>query len=100
MSIKRPIVVVRKTSTDLSLFLIIPIMPMINANTPEAPIKIPGIAKKRLLKKVSPPRWPIIIKDCNMMNRRKKEIIKAIDNLPRRVFALKYTFNVNPLINK
>ncbi|MDP1710518.1 MAG: hypothetical protein Q8L46_01085, partial [candidate division WWE3 bacterium] len=58
---KRPIRVAKKTRIDLSLLFIIPTVPVKKASTPTIPIESPGIASTRLLKKVSPPRWPDFI---------------------------------------
>lgn len=48
-SIKNPIIVDKKTRTDLSLLLMIPIIPVKKADIPKIPARGTGIVSKRPL---------------------------------------------------
>ncbi len=79
---KKPMIVARKTRIERSLLLIILITPMMKAATPEIAARSPGIASKRLLKKVLPPLSPKAIKRFNNPRKMKKARIDPTDHLP------------------
>ena len=86
---KNPIIVARKTRTDRSLLLMIPMIPVKKEDIPEiAPISI-GTDSKRLLKIVAPPRCPEATRSWNVMNNTIKAIMSHIDHLPKPVFGIK-----------
>jgi hypothetical protein len=86
---KKPIIVSMNVRTDLSLLLMIPIMPVKKAVTPDNPANNIGIEIERLLKRVSPPSCPeatIIIATRKKMT---KPANSPKDHLPREVFGTK-----------
>jgi hypothetical protein len=89
---KNPIIVAMNTRTDRSLFLIVPITPVKNANIPEIPAISIGIDSARLLKNVAPPRCPEATRSWNVMNNTTKAIMSQIDHLPKRVLGTKGSF--------
>ncbi len=80
----------KKTRADFSLFFIILIIPVKKADMPEIPAISIGIVSAKLLKNVSPPRWPEATRSRNVINSKKKTIINPTDNLPKKVFGAKF----------
>ena len=64
-----------------------PISPIRNASTPEIPASSIGIVSARLLKNVSPPRWPEATRSWNVTKNTTKAANNPIDHLPRYDFG-------------
>jgi len=86
---KNPIVVAKKTGTDRSLLLMMLMIPVKKADTPEIPASSIGIVSVRLLKNVSPPRCPEATRSWNDINNTTKATINATDHLPKVVLGTK-----------
>lgn len=78
--------------TDRSLLLMIPMIPVKNADIPEITAISIGTDNARLLKKVAPPRCPEATRSWNVMNNTIKAILSHIDHLPKRVLGIKRIF--------
>ena len=72
----------RYTSAERSRCFAIAIMPTTKPATLQAPASSPGIARVKLLKKLSPPLWPAIIKTYNTNKETKKAPINLTDHFP------------------
>jgi hypothetical protein len=64
-----------------------PISPVTKAATPQVPAISIGTVSRRLLKNVSPPRWPERTRIRNNAKNRMKAAIKPTDHLPQEVFG-------------
>jgi len=84
---KRPINIARKTRIERSLFLMTLISPVKRASTPEVPASSIGMVSARLLKNVSPPRWPEATRSRNVIKNTKKAPMNPVDHLPMGVFG-------------
>jgi len=84
---KKPINIARKTRIDRSLLLMVPISPITKANTPEVPANSIGIVSIRLLKNVSPPRWPEATRSWNATKNMMRAASNPADHLPGVVFG-------------
>ena len=73
----------RKTRIDRSLFLTTPISPVRNASTPEVPASSIGIVSARLLKNVSPPRWPEATRSSKAAKNTANAASNPTDHLPK-----------------
>lgn len=71
-----------------SMSFIMPVAPVINVQTPETPMRRAGMASVRLLKNVSPPRWPEAMRRRRVASKRKKMTVNPTDIFPRRVFGI------------
>ena len=78
--------------TDRSLLLMIPMIPVKNADIPEIPAISIGTDSARLLKNVAPPRCPEATRSQNVTNNTIKAIMSHIDHLPKRVLGIKRNF--------
>ena len=82
-------IVAINTTTERSLLLIMPIIPVKNEDIPaRAAISI-GTDNKRLLKNVAPPRCPAATRIWNIMNNTIKVTMSHVDHLPKRVLGIK-----------
>ena len=89
---KNPIIVAMNVRTDRSLLLMIPMIPVKNADIPEIAAISIGTDSARLLKNVSPPRCPEATRSWNNINSMIKVIISHIDHLPKRVLGTRRNF--------
>lgn len=89
MRTKNPIVVAKKTRTDRSLLLMMPMIPVKKADTPEIPASSIGIVSARLLKNVSPPRCPDATRSRNTKKKKSRLAVNPIDHLPIVVLGLR-----------
>ena len=76
-------IVAINTSTERSLLIIMPIIPIKNEDIPAMAAISIGTDSKRLLKNVVPPRCPKATRIWNVMNNTKKATMSHIDNLPK-----------------
>ncbi len=76
------------TNAAFSLCFIIATRPTINDINPDRAAITAEIDKRGLLKKVSPPFWPVIIKIINIIIQRINEPIKPTDHFPNLVFII------------
>ena len=82
-------IVAINTSTERSLLLIMPIIPVKNEDIPAMAAISIGTDNKRLLKNVAPPRCPAATRIWNIINNTIKVTMSHVDHLPKRVLGIK-----------